>query len=128
MKKITLLAIFVLLVVSFSALAFAAPVQDPVQGGGNWCPYYGQYYSDLTDDQKAQVATWNQQMLDQRKQMLQKQVEWGYMTQAQADQQSSWMDQQMANGTFGNGMMGMRGGMGMMGNGTMGTRSGMGCW
>ena len=128
MKKVTLLALIALLVVSFSALAFAAPSQGSVQGGGNWyCPYYGQYYNNLTDDQKAQVAIWQQQMLDQRKQMLQKQVEWGYMTQVQADQQSSWLEQQMANGTYGNGPMGMRGGMGMVGNGMMGMRSGMGC-
>lgn len=128
MKKLTLLALIALLVVSFSALAFAAPTQGPVQGTGNWCPYYGQYYSNLTDDQKAQVATWHQQMLDQRKQMLQRQVEWGYMTQAQADQQFSWMEQQMSNGAYSCGSMGMHGGMGMMGNGMMGTRSGMDCW
>ena len=129
MKKVTLLALIALLVVSFSALAFAAPAQGPIQGSGNWyCSYYGQYYNNLTDDQKAQVAIWQQQMLDQRKQMLQKQVEWGYMTQAQADQQSSWMEQQMSNGAYGCGPMGMHGGKGMMGNGTMGTRGGMGCW
>ena len=62
MKKLTLMAMVTLLVLSFSALAFAAPAQSPVQGAGNWCPYYGQYYNNLTDDQKAQVDTWNQQM------------------------------------------------------------------
>ncbi|MCM0757289.1 YckD family protein [Sporomusa sphaeroides DSM 2875] len=119
MKKVTLVALVALLVVSFSGLAMAAPAPGPAQTPGNWyCPYYGQYYNNMTDEQKAQVATWHQQTLDQRKQMLQKQVEWGYMTQAQADQQFSWMEQQMANGTY----------MGMHGNGMMGMRSGMGCW
>lgn len=123
MKKVTLFALVALLVVSFSGLAIAAPVQGPAQTPGNlYCPYYGQYYNDLNDDQKAQIATWHQQRLDQRKQMLQKQVEWGYMTQAQADQQFSWMEQQMANGSYGCGPMGM------MGNGMMGMRGGMGCW
>lgn len=126
MKKVTLLTLVALLVVSFSGLAVAAPVQGPAQTPGNWyCPYYGQYYNDLTDDQKAQIATWNQQRLDQRKQMLQKQVEWGYMTQAQADQQISWMEQQMANGGYGGYGCGP---MGMMGSGMMGMRGGMGCW
>lgn len=125
MKKVTLFALVALLVVSFSGLAMAAPAQGPAQTPGNWyCPYYGQYYNNMTDEQKAQVATWHQQTLDQRKQMLQKQVEWGYMTQAQADQQFSWMEQQMANGTYSCEMAGR----GMHGNGMMGMRSGMGCW
>jgi hypothetical protein len=125
MKKVTLFALVALLAVSVSGLAIAAPVQDPAPTPGNgYCPYYGQTYSNLTDDQKAQMAAWQQQRLDQRKQMLQKQVEWGYMTQAQADQQITWMEQQVANGTYGHGMMGM----GMHGNGMMGMRGGMGCW
>lgn len=130
MKKVTLLALVALMVISFAATVFAAaPVQGPAQTPGNWyCPYYGQYYNDLNDDQKAQVNAWRQQMLDQRKQMLVQQVERGYMTQAQADQKLSWMEQQMANGAYGHkgmggGMMGMQGGKGMMG-----MRGGMGCW
>jgi len=83
MKKVTLLALVALLVVSFSGLAAAAPVQGTAQTPGNWyCPYYGQTYNNLTDDQKAQLATWQQQALEQRTQMVQKQVEWGYMIQA----------------------------------------------
>ena len=123
MKKVTLFALVTLLVVSFSSLAFAAPAQVPTPGPGNWyCPYYGQYYNNLTDDQKAQIAAWQQQALDQRKQVLQKQVEWGWITQTQADQQISWMEQQFANGAYGHGPMGMMGGYGMMG-----MRGGMGC-
>lgn len=119
MKKVTLLALVALLVVSFTATVFAAPTQTP----GNWyCPYYGQYYNNLTDDQKAQVATWQQQALEQKTQMLQKQVEWGYMTQAQADQQISWMKEQIANGAYAYPM----GGMGMHGGWGMGGRSC--CW
>lgn len=124
MKKGILFAIVALLVVSFSGIVFSAPAQDPAQG--NWyCPYYGQNYNNLTDDQKAQIAAWQQQALDQKKQILQKQVEWGWITQTQADQQISWMQQRFANGDYGHGPMGM-GGPGMMGrSGRMG--SGWGC-
>ena len=123
MKKVTLLTLVALMVVSFTTTVFAAPVQTP----GNWyCPYFGQYYNDLTDEQKAQINSWRQQSLEQRKQMLQRQVERGYMTQEQADQRYSWMEQQMANGAYGCGPMGMGGGM--AGSGMMGMRGGTNCW
>jgi hypothetical protein len=125
MKKVTLFALVALLALSVSGLAIAAPVQGPAPIPGNgYCPYYGQNYNNLTDDQKAQMAAWQQQMLEQKKQMLSQQVQWGWITQAQADQQITWMEQQVANGTYGHGMMGM----GMAGNGMMGMRGGMGCW
>ena len=71
MKKVTLFALVALLALSVSGLAIAAPVQGPAPIPGNgYCPYYGQNYNNLTDDQKAQMAAWQQQMLEQKKQML----------------------------------------------------------
>lgn len=104
---ITLVVVVALCVVSFSNLAIAALVQSPAPIPGNWyCPYYGQYYNNLTDDQKSQIASWQRQRLDQTKLMLQKQVKWGWITQAQADQQISWMEQRFANGYYGYSPMG----------------------
>lgn len=129
MKKVTLIALVALLVVSFTSSAFAAQGQTPTPATpGNWyCPYYGQNYNNLTDEQKEQVATWHKQAIDQRKQMLQQQVQWNWISQAQADQQIAWMEQGVANGTLACGMMGGHnmGGM-MMGPGMMGM--GMRCW
>ncbi|MDT8901424.1 DUF2680 domain-containing protein [Anaeroselena agilis] len=129
MKKTSLFVAVVLVVVSFSGLVVAAPAQDPAQSGGNWyCPNYGQNYNNLTDDQKAQIAAWQQQSLDQRKQVLQKQVEWGWITQSQADQQISWMQQHIADSAYGHGPMGMMGGYGMSGGHGMGHGGGGGRW
>ncbi|MDT8900142.1 DUF2680 domain-containing protein [Anaeroselena agilis] len=128
MKKVSMFAIVALLILSFTASAFAAPAPAPAQN--NWyCPYYGQYYNNLTDQQKEQIATWHKQSIEQRKQMLQQQVQWGWITQAQADQQITWMEQGVANGTLACGMMGGHnmGGM-MMGPGMMGMGMGMRCW
>ncbi|WP_425059381.1 hypothetical protein SCACP_40740 [Sporomusa carbonis] len=120
MKKVTLITMVALLVVAFSGLAVVAQAQVPAQAAGiGYCPYYGQYHNNLTDEQKTQIAAWQQQRLEQRKQILAKQVEWGWITQAQADQQISWMEQRIASGACGQGMMGqgMRGrGMRGMGN------------
>lgn len=75
---------------------------------------------NLTDEQRQQIAQWQNQMLDNRKQVLQKQVEWGWITQAQADQQMAYMQQWQSNGygmwMSGGSMMGH----GMMGHGMMG--------
>ncbi|CUH95349.1 hypothetical protein P22_1419 [Propionispora sp. 2/2-37] len=116
MKKVTLIAMVALLVVACSGLAMAAQAQVPAQaaGVGN-CPFYGMYQNNLTDEQKAQIDTWRQQWLEQRKEMLAKQVEWGWLTQDQANQQISWMEQRIANGA-GPGMMGHMRGSGMGGN------------
>lgn len=126
MKKVALLTFVTLLVVSFAASAFAAPASAPAPN--NWyCPYYGQSYNNLTDEQKEQISTWHKQAIEQRKQMLQQQVQWGWISQAQADQQIAWMEQGVTNGTLACGMMGGHnmGGM-MMGSGMMGM--GMRCW
>lgn len=106
MKKIFLAVFAVLLVVSFGTLtAFAQPQFMGQTGAKGYCPYYGQSANNLTDEQKNQIADWHKQRLEQRKEMLAKQVEWGWITQEQADQQILWMEQRMANGVTGPGMM-----------------------
>ncbi|SHJ80699.1 DUF2680 domain-containing protein [Propionispora hippei] len=124
MRKTILIAMAALLVVSFAGAVLAAPVQAPPGPGNGFCPYYGQTYSNLTDDQKTQITAWQNQRLEQEKQMLSRQVEWGWLTQEQADQRIAWMEQQVANGSYGFGMMasGLHGHHGMTG------ARGSGCW
>lgn len=118
MKRLSLsLVIALLLGITAWSVALAAPVQSGP--GGYYCPYM-QQAPNLTDEQRQQIAQWQNQMLDNRKQVLQKQVEWGWITQAQADQQMAYMQQWQSNGygmwMSGGSMMGH----GMMGHGMMG--------
>lgn len=120
MKKVVLFTLVALLVVAFAGSVLAAPGQGP--GPAGWyCPWYGANAANLTDEQKAQIADWGKQMLELRKQMLAKQVEWGWITQAQADQMIAAMEQHITDGVYPGCGMGMRG---MMGPG-MGMRGGM---
>jgi len=125
MRKVTIMIMAALLVMSFTGLVFAAPAQTAPPGFGyGCCGNYSQNYSDLTDDQKAQITVWQQQMLEQRKQMLARHVEWGWITQAQADQHLSWIEEQVANGTCrGHRAMGMHAGNGYGRHGNGGC-----CW
>ncbi|EAX46391.1 conserved hypothetical protein [Thermosinus carboxydivorans Nor1] len=124
MKKVALFTLVALLVVVFAGSVFAAPGQGPGPGRDGWvCPWYGANAANLTDEQKAQIAEWGKQMLELRKQMLAKQVEWGWITQAQADQIIANMEQRIANGFYPGYGMGMRG-KGMMGPG-IGMRGGI---
>ncbi len=118
MKKITGLALTGALILTLAgAVAFAAPGNN----FGTGCPFNGQpgQQVNLTDEQKAQMATWQQERFEHRKQVLQKKVEWGWLTQAQADEQISLMEQRQKDGNFGKGMMGR-------GHGHMGQGRGMG--
>lgn len=125
MKKASIYLLVGVLVLSLAgSVAMAAPMMQNQNGW--YCPYWGQQQANLTDAQKQDLAAYQNQMLEAKKQMLQKQVEWGWMTQAQADQYITAMRQHMVNGAmYGHGMMGGGMGMGMYG-GMRGT--GMGCW
>lgn len=127
MKKFTKYALTGALVLSLAgAVAFAAP-GNPGQPGG-FCPQFGPagQQTNLTDEQKAQISTWQKEQFEHRKQVLQKEVEWGWLTQAQADEQISFMEQRMKDGNFGMGMgMGPGHGRGHHGQG-MGPMSGCG--
>ena len=96
MKRLSLtLAIALFVGVIFGSLAFAQPQNS--YAGGYYCPYM-QRSPDLTDEQREQITQWQNQMIDNRKQVLQKQVEWGWITQDQADQQIKYMNQWQKNG------------------------------
>jgi len=117
-KRLSLtLAIALFVGVIFGSLAFAQPQNS--YAGGYYCPYM-QRSPDLTDEQREQITQWQNQMIDNRKQVLQKQVEWNWLTQTQADQQINYMHQWQNNG-YGMWMMGSGwGGGSMMGHGMMG--------
>lgn len=114
MRKFTSFALIGALVLSLAgAVAFAAAGNNT----GAACPFTGPVgqQANLTDEQKAQITTWQQERLEHSKQVLQKKVEWGWITQAQADEQISFMEQRQKDGNFG--MMGMGRGHGHMGQG-----------
>ena len=143
MKKVSMLFMVCLLVLglvgSVAAAAPMAPNQSPNQAGWN-CPYWGQQQANLTEGQNRDLISYQNQVLESRKQLMQKQVELGWITQAHADQYVAAMSQHMVNGAaygcgMGGGMMngaGMHGGMmggGMMSGGMMnGGRGASCCW
>jgi hypothetical protein len=103
MKKSLLIAIVGLLVIAFAAsMVYAA--------APNNMPPFARNQANLTDAQNQelvplfnQMKDLNTQMSEVRKQIIQKQVEFGNLTQEQADQRMSWMQEHMGNG-FGPGM------------------------
>ena len=116
MKKSILIAVVSLLVLAFAiAMVSAAPPTN--------IPLFTRNQTNLTDAQNQELAPlFNQmkdlstQMVEVRKQVIQKQVKFGNLTQEQADQHIAWMQERMEQG-FGPGMMGrgpdmMRGGPG----------------
>ena len=127
MKKILWVLLMLMLSGSLTGSIASADADDQT----GFCPYM-QQATNLTDEQKQQIATWQNQLIDNRKQVLKKQVEWGWITQVQADQQIANMQQWQSNGygmwmmgAGGGGMMGGSGGMmggggGMMGKGNRG--------
>ena len=107
MKKTMLVALIALLALAFAvSLVSAAP------------PVASQTVT-LTDAQKQELVPLYNQMIEIRKQILQKFVADGVMTQADADQRVTWMQERM-NDRMQNGMIGGPGmgrGPGMMGSG-----------
>ncbi|MDF2570163.1 MAG: hypothetical protein K0R55_1767 [Sporomusa sp.] len=106
MKKITIYALIGLLVLSLAgAVALAAPEGNQGQPGA-LCPPFGPpgQQANLTDEQKAQINIWQKEMFEHRKQVLQKEVEWGWITQVQADQHIAFMEQQLKDGKLDIGM------------------------
>ncbi|GMB00978.1 DUF2680 domain-containing protein [Pelosinus sp. IPA-1] len=112
MKKIVFLTIVGLLTLAFvaSLVSAATPPQAPQP--------YGQQVT-LTDQQKQELTPLFNQMMELKKQILQKFVADGTMTQADADQRAAWMQERM-NDRMQNGIVGGPGmghGPGMMGSG-----------
>ena len=112
MKKVSVSLVIVLLLgIGVLSVAIAAPLES----AGYYCPYL-QQEPTLTEDQRQQLSQWQNQMTENRKQMLQKQVEWGWITQEQANQQINYMQQWPRNG-YGMWMMGARMNSNGMGHG-----------
>ena len=86
MKKTLLVLLMLLLSGSLVENIVSADADDQT----GYCPNI-QQATNLTDEQKQQIASWQSQLIDNRKQVFKKQVEWGWITQAQADQQISNM-------------------------------------
>jgi len=119
MKKTILVTVVSLLVLAFAVAMVSAAT--PTTNS----PPFAQNRANLTDAQKQELAPMFSQMTDLRKQMfevqkqiIQKQVSFGNLTQEQADQRITWMQQRIDQGFSGGpGMMGrgpgmMRGGSG----------------
>lgn len=87
-----------ILVVAASLVASAAPGQNPPLGPQRQA-------ITLTDEQKKELAPLYEKMFETRKAIMQKYVDFGYMTQEQADQRAAWMKERMSQG-YGPGMMG----------------------
>lgn len=132
MKKASMFFVVGLLILGLSGSVVAAAPVAPNQTGWN-CPYWGQQQANLTEAQKQDLIAYQNQVLESKKQLMQKQVGMGWITQAQADQYITAMNQHMVNGSaygcgMGGGMMngaGMHGGM--MGGGMMNSGRGAGC-
>ena len=122
-----------------AGVAFAATADTPMMSGQGGCygngqgRGYGNCYGNeqtLTAEQKTEMQPlWDkmdsqrQQMLETRKEMLQKVVAFGHMTQEQADQITNRMNEHMSRG--GNGGCG---GGGCGGNGYHGGHHGGHNW
>ena len=119
MKKMVILSIVAAFaIVAAASFAFAAPT--PTAPNPMNCQQ-GQPIT-LTDAQKQELAPLYDKMLETHKQLLQKYVEYGKLTQEQADQRLALMKDHMQNCS-------QNGGCGMMdqgmGHGKMGTNHGM---
>ncbi len=109
MKKNILMAIVGLLMLAFGATMVSA---GPNPGGMH--PFWGGQ-TNLTDTQKEEMAPYfakmkdlGLQMMEVRKEMIQKQVGFGNMTQEEADQRITRMQERMEKGpgSMGSGRMG----------------------
>jgi len=110
MKKTILISLIALLALAFAvSLVSAAP---PVVKQAQPCAQS----VTLTDAQKQELVPLFNQMMDIKKQILQKYVADGAITQAEADQRASWMQERMnnrmQNGIVGGPGMGRGPGMG----------------
>lgn len=99
MKKTILVTMTALLLLAFAAtMVSAGPNPDRVH------PFWGSQ-AKLTDAQKAEMTPYfdkmkdlRLQMFEVRKEMIQKQVEFGNITQEEADQHIARMQERMENG------------------------------
>ncbi|MDR3566045.1 MAG: DUF2680 domain-containing protein [Negativicutes bacterium] len=120
MKKTAIFASIALVVMILAGTLVYAATPDQTQVPGRYQP------PTLTEAQKQELAPLQNQLLDTQKQMMQKYVSWGYMTQWQADQRAAMMKDRMEYRQQQGFIPGMMGGRGMMGGGMMGRGPGQG--
>jgi peptidoglycan hydrolase CwlO-like protein len=88
-KTIALITVAALvLVIAASLVVSAAPGQNQPYGPQRQVP-------TLTEAQKQELAPLYNQMIEIQKQITQKYVDFGYITQWQADQRNAWMQERM---------------------------------
>ena len=101
MKKTSLYIIIGLLVLAFGASMVYAATGDNAQTGPKQRGQFGQQgqgqHAMLTDQQRQEMAPLYAQMLDVKKQILQKRVEFGQITPLQADYRATVMQQKLDN-------------------------------
>ncbi|MHC1745557.1 MAG: DUF2680 domain-containing protein [Negativicutes bacterium] len=101
MKKTSLYIIIGLLVLAFGASMVYAATGDNAQPGPNQRGQFGHQgqgqHVALTDQQRQEMAPLYAQMLDVKKQILQKRVEYGQITPVQADYRATVMQQKLDN-------------------------------
>lgn len=97
MKKFFLFLIVVLLLAAFTVPSFAAPWGGPGRGYGP-CGGYGPWaYGEMNAEQKAEIDKMNRQLFEERKQMIERRVEWGYISRGEADSYIASLEQRLAN-------------------------------
>lgn len=95
MKKFITMAVVGLLVIAFAiSIVSAAPDTTPTTGRN-----FGKQIT-LTPEQKEELAPLYKQMLETKKQILQKYVGYGYITQEQAQQRIERMENNLKDGNF----------------------------
>jgi hypothetical protein len=107
------------LVIAASLVASAAPGQNQPLGPQRQIP-------TITEAQKQELAPLYSQMIEIQKQITQKYVDFGYITQWQADQRNAFMKERMEQRLQNGFIPGMGRGHGMMGKGPGFGRGGFG--
>ncbi len=101
MKKTTLYIVIGLLVLAFGASIVYAATAGNTQPGpgqpGQFGPQWQGHPAALTDQQRQELAPLYTQMIDVKKQILQKRVEYGQLTPLQADYRATVMQQKLDN-------------------------------
>jgi hypothetical protein len=93
-KQTTLYILIGLLVLALGASLVYAAAGD---GSRPFCPGPNGRQVTLTDQQRQELAPLYHQMLETQQQIMQKRVEYGQLTQEQADQRALFMQERMNN-------------------------------
>jgi Spy/CpxP family protein refolding chaperone len=100
MKKRVIFTFTVLLIVAFSLPVFAAPWDGAGRRGTPWGGAPWAYQRELTPEQKAEIEQMNQRLFAEQKQMLDRRVEWGYISREDADRRIAFLQERLANDPY----------------------------